>query len=98
MFVVLGYLTHLCLDELASVDLLGNRLKRSLGTAFKPFSLAAPWGSTLMLAGAVALGYSAPTLTPVMKVWRSHGRSAAVLETRLLGRRDWLASLRGMLN
>jgi hypothetical protein len=98
MFVVLGYLTHLCLDELASVDLLGNRVKRSLGTAFKPFSMATPWGSMLMLAGAVALGYSAPTLKPVMTVWSSQGLSVAVLETRLLGRRDWLAPLRGVLN
>jgi hypothetical protein len=60
--------------------------------------MATPWGSMLMLAGAVALGYSAPTLKPVMTVWSSQGLSVAVSETRLLGRRDWLAPLRGVLN
>ncbi len=35
--VALGYATHLVLDELFSVDLLGGRLKRSFGTALKPF-------------------------------------------------------------
>jgi hypothetical protein len=98
MFVVLGYLTHLLLDELASVDLLGNRVKRSFGTALKPFSIAAPWGSALMLAGVVGLAQSAPTLDPVMSVWHRQGLSVAVIEKRLLGRPDWLASLRRVLN
>ncbi|MBK1707163.1 metal-dependent hydrolase [Halochromatium glycolicum] len=56
-FVLLGYLTHLLLDEIASVDLLDRRVKRSFGTALKPLSLRAwPWslaliGLTVVLAG-----------------------------------------------
>ena len=65
-FVALGYLTHLCLDEIASVDLLRNRVKRSFGTALKPFSTASPTASVAMFLGAVALAYLAPTVDPVL--------------------------------
>lgn len=47
--LVLGYLIHLALDELYSVDLTGARLKRSFGTALKPFDYRAPRNSLLML-------------------------------------------------
>lgn len=35
MFVFLGFITHLILDEIYSVDLSGNRMKKSFGTALK---------------------------------------------------------------
>jgi hypothetical protein len=66
LFVAMGYLTHLCLDEIASVDLLGNRVKRSFGTALKPFSVASPTASVFMLLGAVILAYLAPSVDPVL--------------------------------
>lgn len=62
LVVAIGYLTHLCLDELSSVELLGSRTKRSFGTALKVFSPAAPWSSLGMLSAALALGWLAPTL------------------------------------
>jgi hypothetical protein len=65
-FVAVGYLTHLCLDEIASVDLLGNRVKRSFGTALKPFSTSAPAASAGMFLAALVLAYTAPTLDPVL--------------------------------
>ncbi len=34
-FMFIGYMTHLLLDELFSVDLMGKRLKASFGSAFK---------------------------------------------------------------
>ncbi len=34
-FVFLGFILHLLLDEIYSVDFMGHRLKRSFGTAFK---------------------------------------------------------------
>jgi hypothetical protein len=49
-FVLLGYLTHLVLDEVASVDLLGRQVKRSFGSALKPASLRA-WPASLALLG-----------------------------------------------
>jgi len=36
-FMFIGYITHLLLDELFSVDLMGKRLKTSFGTALKFF-------------------------------------------------------------
>ncbi|MCB2264351.1 MAG: metal-dependent hydrolase [Candidatus Thiosymbion ectosymbiont of Robbea hypermnestra] len=65
-FVALGYLTHLCLDEIASVDLRNNRVKRSFGTALKPFSLDSPAASVAMFLGALACFYLTPTAAPVI--------------------------------
>ena len=54
-FVLIGYLTHLVLDEFASVDLLDRRIKRSFGSALKPFSVRAwPW-SVVLMGGLVVL-------------------------------------------
>lgn len=65
-FVLLGYLTHLTLDEIASVDLLGRRVKRSFGTALKPLSLRAwPW-SLLLIGATVWLLGMTPDPTPVL--------------------------------
>lgn len=72
-FVALGYLTHLILDEIASVDLLGNRVRRSFGTALKPFSTASPWGSLAMLAAVVMLAWGAPSVQPVVEMAASGG-------------------------
>ena len=38
MFIFFGYLTHLVLDEIYSVDIKGVRLKKSFGTALKFYS------------------------------------------------------------
>jgi membrane-bound metal-dependent hydrolase YbcI (DUF457 family) len=54
LMVGIGYLTHLVLDEAFGVDLLGVRVKRSFGTALKPWSLKDP-AASLMLAAATAL-------------------------------------------
>jgi len=43
-FLLIGFLTHLILDEIYSVDVLGNHIKRSFGTAFKPFDWRNPAG------------------------------------------------------
>jgi len=58
-----GYLTHLLLDELWSVDFNGARFvkKRSFGTALSPFGVAWPstiaaWALLFALAGLVAQG------------------------------------------
>jgi hypothetical protein len=65
-FALLGYISHLLLDELASVDLFDNRIKRSFGSALKPLSLRA-WPASLALLGllAVLIGIS-PDPTPVL--------------------------------
>ncbi len=70
-FMALGYLTHLCLDEIAGVDLLNRGVKRSFGTALKPFSIASPAASMAMFLGTLALVYLAPTVTPVAAAIRA---------------------------
>ena len=38
LFVFIGYITHLILDEVYSVDISGRRIKKSFGSAFKFYS------------------------------------------------------------
>ncbi len=59
--LALGFVIHLLLDELYSVDLTGARLKRSFGTALKPFDWRQPGNSLAMLAVIASL---APWLPP----------------------------------
>ncbi len=76
-----GYLVHLILDEVFSVDLLGGRLKRSFGTALKPFGRDL---KATVLMGALLLGIS-PTLpeTAVLARLVSEERLIAPLQARL---------------
>lgn len=78
-FILLGYLTHLTLDELASVDVFGNRLKRSFGTALKPLSLR-NWPASLFLVGWLyfILGF-APHPAPVLTALTTIGIPSAVV-------------------
>jgi hypothetical protein len=91
-FVALGYLTHLCLDELASVDLLNHRVRRSFGTALKPFSLAAPRASLAMLVSVLVLAYLAPSLDPVLDRGHNWG-----LNLGAAGLGTWWGGLQGRL-
>ena len=65
--VGIGYLTHLVLDELYSVDLFNARIKRSFGTALKPISLKYPWSTITMAAALVALISVAPPITELLQ-------------------------------
>lgn len=69
-FMAMGYLTHLVLDELYSVNLLGVRLKASFGTALKPVSLAYPCASVAMAAALAAAWWYGPPLEPVTDHWQ----------------------------
>lgn len=60
LMVGIGYLTHLCLDEIYSVDLFNTRLRTSFGTALKPFSLSDPLSSLAMAAAVGVLAWLAP--------------------------------------
>lgn len=78
-FTLLGYITHLTLDELASVDLLGRRIKRSFGTALKPLSLRA-WPASLILIGllVVMVGIT-PDPAPLIETVARFGLPAETL-------------------
>ncbi len=70
LVVGIGYLTHLCLDEFSSVDLFNTKVKRSFGTALKPFCLASPWSSLGMVAIALALVWLAPPADEMLRRMR----------------------------
>ena len=86
-FLLIGFLTHLVLDEIYSVDVLGNHIKKSFGTAFKPFDRRNPWGSAVM-AAAVALLLVTPSFTTFYDGITSRPMWTA-LNDRLLPKDTW---------
>ncbi len=63
-FLFLGFITHLILDELYSVDVMDTRVKASFGTALKLFDRRYPYASLGMLAATIAvLSITPPTKT-----------------------------------
>ena len=64
-FTFIGYLTHLVLDEIYSVDIMGTRIKRSFGTALK-FIDRKHMGHTSAMAIATVLAF---LLTPPSQVF-----------------------------
>ncbi len=73
--VALGFILHLLLDELYSVDLTGARIKRSFGTALKPLDWRSPGNSLVMLLVAVNL---LPWLPPWAPLWTLLAQGAAL--------------------
>src|SRR5690554_289913 len=71
----LGFVIHLTLDELYSVDLTGARIKRSFGTALKPFDWRSPGNSLVMLLAAVNL---LPWLPAWETLWSLLAQGAAI--------------------
>jgi membrane-bound metal-dependent hydrolase YbcI (DUF457 family) len=62
-FLFIGYLTHLTLDEVYSVDVMGRYLKKSFGTALKLVDRRYPSATAGMLAAAVLLLFISPSIT-----------------------------------
>jgi hypothetical protein len=61
-FMLIGYLTHLVLDEIYSVDIMDTRLKASFGTALKLFDRRNwPASAAMALATGLAIYVSPPT-------------------------------------
>jgi len=59
-FVFLGFLSHLILDEIYSVDVLNNKIKASFGTALKLADFQHPGASLAMAAALAAAFWFAP--------------------------------------
>jgi len=63
-FMFFGYMTHLILDEIYSVDVMDTRIKASFGTAVKPIDMNKPMHSAAMaVATVVAFLLTPPTKT-----------------------------------
>jgi hypothetical protein len=89
VFVATGYLTHLCMDELASLGLLGSRVRRSFGTALKPFSLAYPWASLAMLATVAGLWAFRPPVAPLLALAEQDWPKAQVAPAEMTNAGRW---------
>lgn len=70
IFIVLGFIVHLCLDELFSVDLTNGRMKKSFGTALKLFNYKDIPASTLLLISVIALFIAAPSSSHLVEAWK----------------------------
>ncbi len=61
LFIFLGFILHLLLDEIYSVDFMGHRLKRSFGTALKLIDFKEPLASASIALGAGVAWYYSPS-------------------------------------
>ena len=68
LFVSFGYLVHLVLDELYSVNIFGLRTKRSLGTALKLYSRSSLPATLYMYLAMLAVFLITPTFVPVARI------------------------------
>jgi membrane-bound metal-dependent hydrolase YbcI (DUF457 family) len=68
LFVCFGYLVHLLLDELYSVNLFGYRPRRSLGTALKLLRRDRPLTSLLLYAALPLAFVASPSSEPFLDV------------------------------
>ena len=87
-FLLVGFLTHLILDEMYSVDVLGNHIKKSFGTAFKPVDMRNPAGSAAMAVAAVLLLLLTPSINMFYEGITSRQMWAS-LHQRLLPQDRW---------
>jgi len=60
LFVFLGFILHLVLDEIYSVDFMGHRLKRSFGTALKLFDFKEKISSTVIIVSIIFIWFFTP--------------------------------------
>jgi hypothetical protein len=60
-FLFVGYLVHLALDEIYSVDVMDTRIKASFGTALKLFDTRHPAASAAMAAATLIAVWAAPS-------------------------------------
>ncbi|CAH9014935.1 metal-dependent hydrolase [Candidatus Nitrosacidococcus sp. I8] len=90
IFLLIGFITHLLLDELYSVDLRGVRLKRSFGTALSLGSLQAPIKTLLLYLVTGALIYYAPPIDSFIR-FIQNDRLHQLLLKKLLPLKDWFS-------
>jgi hypothetical protein len=87
-FLLVGYITHLILDEIYSVDVMGVHIKRSFGSAMKLVDTRYIGPSVAMVAAAVALAFATPPLGTFVNGISSRPMWAE-LQQRLLPSDKW---------
>lgn len=87
-FMFIGYLVHLTLDEIYSVDVMDTRIKASFGTAMKLFDRRYPYASAGMAAALALAIWIAPSPTVFVAGLSSHDMWAG-LKSELLPKETW---------
>jgi hypothetical protein len=96
-FMAVGYLTHLVLDELYSVDVMDTRVKSSFGTAVKLFDYK-HLGHSAVMAVATVLAFA---VTPPPKTFFDSITSRTLwtgLNQRLVPQDDWFGGMAWLLD
>lgn len=62
-FIFLGFILHLLLDEIYSVDFMGRRLKRSFGTALKLIDSKEPISTAVIMGGILIVWFLTPDIS-----------------------------------
>ena len=91
-FLFIGFLTHLILDEIYSVDVFDTRLKASFGTAVKLYDYKHVGDSAVVAAMCVAAFLVTPPAAPFVEGITSHQLWAG-LQQRLLPHDKWFGVL-----
>lgn len=95
-FMLAGYIVHLVLDEMFSVDFMGNRLKNSFGTALKIVDKRYPAQSTALAVATLMIAF----LTPSTSAFVEHITSRDMwsgLHERMLPHDKWFGLIKGPL-
>lgn len=87
-FMFVGYLVHLTLDEIYSVDVMDTRIKSSFGTALKMFDRRHPKASASMAAALALAIWAAPPMHTFLDSFTSRDLWAG-LQQRLLPKHTW---------
>jgi len=87
LFVFFGYLIHLILDEIYSVDLIGIKIKRSFGTALKIISTNMRSTALLFLA-TMLMFYMTPSAEKFVRTVLSFDTYKSV-KVKLLPKAEW---------
>lgn len=88
VFMFVGYITHLTLDEIYSVDVMDTRLKSSFGTALKLFDRRHVYASVAMACATAAVIMISPRTDTFVEGLSSHNMWTG-LERRLLPTDKW---------
>ena len=92
LFIFLGFLVHLLLDEIYSVDLAGMQIKRSFGTAFNLGSLDDPLGTAALYLVLISLFLISPPADNFIKVFSNATLYFELLQ-RLVPQQGWFRGL-----
>jgi membrane-bound metal-dependent hydrolase YbcI (DUF457 family) len=87
-FLFVGYLTHLILDEIYSVDVMGTHIKKSFGTALKFIDARHPAATSAMVVAGALLFLILPSTHTFVDGVSSRSMWAG-LEQRLLPQDKW---------